>query len=164
VALAQDHGWFVDLVSTPAAVDFLDIEELRAATGRPLHTQPRPRSSDEPRSIPNTSAIIVAPGTFNTINKLAAGISDNHALTMLAEAIGRHTPVVVLPFVNSTFAARRPFIRAVADLRSEGVRVILGEDDRWVPHAPGTGRERIADFPWSSALEEAEAMVPRAKG
>jgi phosphopantothenoylcysteine synthetase/decarboxylase len=159
VTLAQSHGWSVDLVCTPAAFDFVNAEELQGAMGRPLRTEARPRMSDEPRSLPDASAIIVAPGTFNTVNKLAVGISDNHALTMLAEAIGRRTPIVIVPFVNSAFAARRPFARAVADLRNEGVRMILGDDDRWVPHAPGTGSELVADFPWSLALDAAEAMV-----
>jgi Flavoprotein len=34
-------------------------------------------------------AIIVAPATFNTINKWAVGISDTLALGLLTEAIGR---------------------------------------------------------------------------
>ena len=44
--------------------------------------------------------MIVAPATFNTINKWAAGISDTLALGLLTEAIGKKIPVVALPFTN----------------------------------------------------------------
>lgn len=61
-------------------------------------------------------AVIVAPATYNTINKWAAGASDNHALGVLAETFGLGIPVVVLPFVNSALAAHFAFTRRVADL------------------------------------------------
>lgn len=64
-----------------------------------------------PRTLPTTDTVIVAPATYNTINKLALGISDNYALGSLAEAIGRRTPIVVVPFVNAALAARRPTSR-----------------------------------------------------
>jgi hypothetical protein len=88
----------------------------------------------------------VAPATFNTICKLANGISDNYALGTVAESIGRGLPVVILPFVNTALAARQPFQHAVAALRAEGVRVLFGPGE-WEPHPPGTGGERIAGFP-----------------
>ena len=67
-----------------------------------------PQTSDH---CPKADAIIVAPATYNTINKWANGISDNYALGILAEAVGLRIPVVVLPFVNSALASHPAFER-----------------------------------------------------
>jgi hypothetical protein len=96
-------------------------------------------------------ALIVAPATFNTINKLAAGVNDTYALNVVAETIGRGTAVAILPFVNTALATRRPFVRAVQALREEGVKVLLGPG-QWLPHPPGTGDAHLADYPWHAAL------------
>jgi phosphopantothenoylcysteine synthetase/decarboxylase len=154
VKLAQGRGWTVCLIATPAAVPFLDVPALEALTGTAVRSNYR--SPDGPRlhPLPDASAVVVAPATYNTICKLALGISDTYALGVLAEAVGRKVPVAVLPFVNSALAARRPFVAAVDCLRAEGVTVLLGPG-QWVPHPPGTGDERIASFPWASALDAA---------
>jgi phosphopantothenoylcysteine synthetase/decarboxylase len=103
-------------------------------------------------------AVIVAPATYNTINKCAQGISDTYALGLLAEAVSLPIPVVVLPFVNSALAARRPFQRSVGQLRDEGVRVLLGPGEL-EPHHPGTGGQQLDSFPWQLTLDEAERLV-----
>ena len=46
---------------------------------------------------PPDGLVIVAPCSFNSLNKLAGGIADNLALSLTAEAIGRGTPVIVAP-------------------------------------------------------------------
>ena len=85
VHLAQDQGWAVQIIATPPALSFIDIPKLEAQTGRPVRSQYR--GPGEPRS-PRADAIIVAPATYNTINKWVHGISDNYALGILAEAPG----------------------------------------------------------------------------
>ncbi len=139
VGLAQDDGWTVQVIATPAALDFIDVPALERQTGRPVRS--RYRKPSEPRS-PRADAIVVAPATFNTVNKFAAGIADTYALGLLAEAPGLGIPVVVLPFVNNALAARAPFRRSVEQLRAEGVRV------EFEPHPPGAGV-----FPWHLALQ-----------
>ena len=103
-------------------------------------------------------AIIVAPATYNTINKWALGISDTYALGVLAETTGLDVPIVVLPFVNSALASRPPFRRSVDALRAEGVRILLGPAG-FQPHPPRTGGDRIASYPWHLALDEADRLV-----
>jgi phosphopantothenoylcysteine synthetase/decarboxylase len=141
VKLAQERGWVVGVVATPAALAFLDVAGLEAQTGIPVRSEYRAPDQPRTRVLPDASAVVVAPATYNTICKLALGVSDTYALGVLAEAIGRRVPVAVLPFVNSALAARNPFSAAVASLRDEGVRVLLGPG-QWVPHPPGTGGER----------------------
>jgi phosphopantothenoylcysteine synthetase/decarboxylase len=94
VKLAQERSWTVQVVATPAALDFLDLAALEAQTGSPVRSQYR--KPGEPRSRP-ADAIIVAPATYNTINKWANGISDTYALGILAETTGLRVPTVVLP-------------------------------------------------------------------
>jgi phosphopantothenoylcysteine synthetase/decarboxylase len=154
VDLAQERGWDVQVIATPAALDFINVAELEAQTSRPVRSQYRkPR---EPRS-PKADAIIVAPATYNTINKWAAGTSDTYALGILAEAPGLRIPTVVLPFVNSALASRGVFRRSIDELKNEDVSVLLGPGG-FEPHVPGTGKERINKFAWSAALDEAERM------
>lgn len=150
VALAHQRGWDVQVIATPAALDFIDAQALEAQTGRPVRSEYR--KPGEPRS-PKADAIVVAPATYNTINKWADGISDTYALGILAEAPGLGIPIAVLPFVNSALAARRAFERSVSTLRSEGVYVLLGHGD-FEPHTPGTGAGRLANYPWHRVIEQ----------
>ncbi|MCA2224648.1 flavoprotein [Nonomuraea aurantiaca] len=149
VALAQGEDWTVQIIATPPALDFIDAPELEKQTGRPVLSQYR--KPNEPRS-PRADAIIVAPATYNTINKFASGIADTYALGLLSEAPGPGIPVVILPFVNTALASREPFQRSVDRLRAEGVRVLLGPA-QFEPHPPSSGGERIASYPWALALE-----------
>jgi hypothetical protein len=151
--LAQERGWAVQIVATPAALAFIDVTALEALTRRPVRSQYR--SPGEPKT-PPAEAIIVAPATYNTINKWANGISDTYALGILAEAPGLGIPVVVLPFVNSALAGRAPFRNSVQVLRSEGVGILLGPG-QFEPHPPGSGSERIAGFPWHLAMAAVSA-------
>ena len=148
VDLAQERGWTVQIIATPSALAFIDVPKLEAQTGRPVRSQYR--APGEAKT-PPADAIIVAPATFNTINKWANGISDTYALGILAEAPGLGIPTVVLPFVNSALAGRPAFKQNVNALRGEGVRVLLGPGE-FEPHDPGSGGERVSDFPWMLAL------------
>jgi phosphopantothenoylcysteine synthetase/decarboxylase len=155
VKLALEHGWRVQVVATPAALDFLDVPALEAQTGSPVRSQYR--GPGEPRSHP-AAAIIVAPATYNTINKWAQGISDTYALGILAETTALGIPIVVLPFVNSALATRAPFRRSVDSLRREGVHILLGPGGV-KPHEPRTGGDLIPSYPWRLALEEAQRLT-----
>lgn len=155
VKAAQAEEWDVWLVPTPSAMDFLDVPALEALTGHPIRA--RYRKPGEAGKLPPADAVVVAPATYNTMNKWASGISDTFALGLLAELTPSGIPIAVLPFVNASLAANRVFARSVAELRESRVTVLLGEG-AFVPHPAGTGGERIEGFPWSLA-QEAVAQV-----
>jgi phosphopantothenoylcysteine synthetase/decarboxylase len=155
IKLAQEHDWTVQVVATPAALDFLDVPAIEALTDSPVRSQYR--KPGESRSRP-ADAIIVAPATYNTINKWAQGISDTYALGILAETTSLGVPIVVLPFVNSALAARTPFRRSVEDLRGEGVHILVGPGGVQ-PHEPHTGNELITNYPWHLALVEVAKII-----
>lgn len=150
VDLAQAEHWSLTVIATPAALSMIDEPAIARRIGGPVRIdyssagQPRHRSS-------SVDALIIAPATYNTINKLALGINDNYALNVAAEAIGRGVPTVILPFINSALASRHPFHTAVTTLRGEGLKVLFGPGE-WSPHPPGTGEGRLLEFPWKSAL------------
>jgi Flavoprotein len=155
IALAQGRGWIVQIIATPAALDFFDQADVEKQTGNPVKSQygkpgtPRSRIPD---------AIVVAPATYNTINKWAQGISDTYALGVLAELTSLDIPIVVLPFVNSALASRAPFRRSIDSLRDEGIQVLLGPGG-FEPHPPRTGGNVIDTYPWIVALDKVERLV-----
>jgi flavoprotein len=160
VKLAQDRGWTVQVIATPAALEFFDEQAIADQTGRPVRSQYAKPGA--PRSlIPD--AILVAPASYNTICKWAQGISDTYALGVLAETAGLGVPTVVLPFVNTALASRIPFRRSVDSLRAEGVRILLGPGG-FQPHPPRTGGNLASTYPWHLGLDEAERLVDPADG
>ena len=150
---AIDRGWAVQVITTPAALGFIDPAALEKQTGSPVRSHYSPPGSPRSR-IPDT--IVVAPATYNTICKWAGGSSDTYALGFLAEMTGMGVPTVVLPFVNAALASRAPFRRSVESLRDEGVRILLGPGE-FEPHPPRTGGGRA--FPWHLALNEADRLI-----
>lgn len=154
IKAAQQKGWSVSVVATPQALAFVDVPALEELTGRPIRSEQRVPDPESKREVALTDAIIVAPATFDTINKLAAGIADNYALTLIAECIGLPMPVIVVPFVNTSLASRIPYINSVGRLLAEGVHVV-GTPDGWLPHAPGAGAAQRLSFPWAMALRAA---------
>lgn len=150
VTLAQNEGWSVHCIATSAAVEhFLDIPELERATGHQVRTTYR-KPGDEP--LPRADGVIVAPATYNTINKWAAGISDTYVLNQLAELTGLGVKIVVLPFVNQVLAANRVLTRSVEELRQAGIRVLFGPGE-FEPHPPRTGGQVLDTYPWGLALD-----------
>src|SRR3712207_6750038 len=90
VSLAQADGWLVQLIATSSALTFIDTDELERLSGSPVRSD-YATSGARPRASAN-DAVLIAPATYNTINKLALGINDTYALNVAAEAIGRGTP------------------------------------------------------------------------
>ncbi|MCK2244198.1 MULTISPECIES: flavoprotein [unclassified Crossiella] len=156
IRLAQAAGWDVHCLPTEAAAaHLLDLAALAALTGHAVRTgHQRPGVP----KLPKADAVIVAPATYNTINKWAAGIADNYVLTQLAELTGLGVPIAVLPFVNTALAANHVFQRSVDDLRHAGVIVLFGAGG-FVPHPPRTGGEAMKSYPWQLALDSIAART-----
>ncbi|WP_330465027.1 flavoprotein [Streptomyces longwoodensis] len=146
ITAAQERDWEVGVIATPLAMNgFFDTEAVRAQTGRPLRSAWR--RPDEPRPFPAPDALVLAPATFNTVNKWAAGIADTLALGTLCEVAGLGVPIAVLPCVADALAAHPAYRESVARLRSMGVRFA----DPYGGHAgEDGGRPR---FGWERALD-----------
>jgi phosphopantothenoylcysteine synthetase/decarboxylase len=78
----------VELVTDPAALMDIDGNHWIADYGQP------------PLDRFPFGTMLVAPCTFNTLNKLSAGIADNLATAMLGDALGTGCQIVIAPGMN----------------------------------------------------------------
>lgn len=160
ITIAQQHGWSISTIATPSASQFIDNQAVVALTGAPPRSDfNAPSTTGSQRVVRKADAVVVAPATYNTINKLALGIADTYAHTVLAELIGLAVPIVIVPFVNAALAVRQPYLHALGVLRDEGIRVLAGPADQWQPHQPGTGVQQQSNFPWRKAFELAASAA-----
>lgn len=153
ISLAQTDGWNVCCILTPSARNFVNTSRLKQLTGHPVRSEYK--KPDEPDVLPAPDAIIVAPASFNTINKWAAGIADTLALGLVTEAIGKGLPIVTIPAINAAQAKHPAWERSVEILRAAGVRVLHG-NNVYALHPPGEGARHFHTFPWQLALTALE--------
>src|SRR5215472_15851275 len=105
-----------------------------------------PGQADE---LPPADAVVVAPATFNTVNKWAAGIADTFAAALLCELTGLGVPILVVPQVKDALARHVAFRQSLDVLRGMGVRVLFD------PDAPP--RARMPE--WPRVLDELHAVT-----
>lgn len=112
-------------VQTPNALRLISPQELARIPGNHVV-----ESYFDPRITPRPEAgpVVFAPCSFNSLNKLAAGASDNLALAITAEMIGYGRPVVVGLSLNAPLYAHPVVRQSVGTLRSWGVRVVEPQD------------------------------------
>jgi len=121
-------------IPTPNAMRVIAPRELADVKGAQvvesyfdLAIRPRP-----PRGV-----VLFAPCSFNSLNKLAHGIADNLALSVVAEAIGRATPVIVGPSLNQPLLDHPMAQASLRTLPGWGVTIVppvdAGEGPRLAP-------------------------------
>jgi phosphopantothenoylcysteine synthetase/decarboxylase len=113
-------------IPTPHAAPVVAVRELSAVPGNRLVES----YFDEailPR--PPDGLVLVAPCSFNSLNKLAHGIADNLALSLTSEAIGRGTPVLVALSLNAPLYRHPIVAQSIAALRAWGAHVIDPVDE-----------------------------------
>jgi phosphopantothenoylcysteine synthetase/decarboxylase len=108
--------------------ELADVEGARVVQSYfDLAIRPRP-----PRGV-----VLFAPCSFNSLNKLAHGIADNLALSVVAEAIGRGTPVIVGPSLNAPLLNHPEARASLEKLPTWGVAIVppvdAGEGPRLAP-------------------------------
>ena len=147
VSLARDAGWVVRVIATPMGERFIDADRLARLTGDRVRTGFR--MPDEPDELLKADAVVVAPATFNTVNKWAAGITDTFATGLLCELTGAGVPILAVPLVKDELARHVAFGRSLGILRGMGVRVLFD------PQAPPQSR-----MPgWPRVMEELHDVI-----
>jgi len=101
---------------------------------------------------PPRGVVLVAPCSFNTLNKLSLGIADNLGMSIAAEAIGRKTPVLVAVSVNPPLWAHPKSAESVATLRRWSCEILD-------PLAIGDGLTLAHDVDIVEAVRRALARV-----
>src|SRR5260370_656908 len=113
-------------IPTPNASRVIALRDLADVEGAQvvesyfdLAIRPRP-----PRGV-----VLFAPCSFNSLNKLAHGIADNLALSVVAEAIGRGTPMIVGPSLNAPLLAHPEAQASLRKLGSWRVTIVPPVDE-----------------------------------
>src|SRR6266576_5870888 len=103
-----------------AARDLADVAGVQVVQSYfDLAIRPRP-----PRGV-----VLFAPCSFNSLNKLAHGIADSLALSVVAEAIGRGTPVIVGPSLNAPLLIHPVAQASLRKLPEWGVTIVPPVDE-----------------------------------
>jgi phosphopantothenoylcysteine synthetase/decarboxylase len=103
-----------------ASRDLADVEGVQVVESYfDLAIRPRP-----PRGV-----VLFAPCSFNSMNKLAHGVADNLALSVVAEAIGRGTPVIVGPSLNAPLLNHPEAQASLKKLPTWGVIIVPPVDE-----------------------------------
>jgi phosphopantothenoylcysteine synthetase/decarboxylase len=121
--------WSVSVVVTDAAGQWFD----------------QPSDQDRPRP----DLVVACPLTFNTANKVAAGIMDTSAAGALCDALGAGVPVVAVPMVNNRLWGHPVWASTLRTLAGAGIRFVdprTGEVGEPMPVQSGTGPEVVAAF------------------
>ena len=141
-ALAQ-AGWEVRVAVSAAGESWVTPDDLADAVVRSAH-----RDVDEPRERRRPDLVLVCPATFNTVNKLAAGIADTYTASLLAETLGDSTPLVAVPMVNDRLWGHPSWESNLAGLSRAGVTFVDPQSVTPEPRAvaSGTGEQVTADF------------------
>lgn len=143
IAIAQTNGWDVCVIATPEATRFISISELIDLTGHQVRSDYKLPGEADP--LPKADAMLVMPATFNTLNKLALGIGDTLAVSILCESLGRGSPpIVVVPYLKLDLAAHPAFPKSIQFLQENGVRVLYDPEKYPSP----------VIVPWEVVLDE----------
>lgn len=148
-------GWEVTATTSTNAISWVNANALAAAS-KP--TRARPPGSPRPEP---ASAVVLAPATFNTLNKLRGGISDTPALGVLNDAIGQRLPVLVVPMISERLVAHPAWAETLSwldRLRVTFLDPTTGQTGAVKPLRSGTGEEIATRFDpawvtrWANAL------------
>jgi phosphopantothenoylcysteine synthetase/decarboxylase len=163
-AYGADVGWEVRVVATPSALAWINAAAVERVTGfRPLVDQRQP---GQVKRFPTPSRVLVCPATFNSVNKLAAGIMDTYAAGVLCEALASHVPMTIVPMVGGKLWGHPVWDRNLAALTAAGVTFVdvrTGRAGELTPVESGTGPavSEAFDPAWVLPAPETRSRVPR---
>ncbi|NBA10889.1 bifunctional phosphopantothenoylcysteine decarboxylase/phosphopantothenate--cysteine ligase CoaBC [Weissella confusa] len=139
--LLMKQGANVKVVMTQAATEFVTPKTFEALTQHPVVTD---LFDDHNESmIAHVSLadwadyIFVVPATANILAKMAAGIGDDAATSVL---LARHTPVIVAPAMNVNMYENPATQRNLETLREDGVIIIEPAEGMLAEGYAGKGR------------------------
>jgi Flavoprotein len=145
--IADGHQVAVTL--TPTAARWLDDlgerQRLETLTGLPVRSATRLPRKPQPHP---KSDVFVGILSANSVAKLALGIADNQALTVLCECVAT-VPMIIFPRINAAHARQPAWSNHLDALRSAGVELIYG-DHVWPLAEPRMAGPR--ELPWAAIL------------
>ncbi len=128
-------GAEVDVVMTPAALEFVGAITFEALTGRPVHSAifGAGNALDHVKLARAANAIVIAPATADLCARAASGQANDLLTAVLLAA---SAPVLVIPAMNDHMWAHPQTRQNIAHLQSIGYHVVPPDDG---PLAAGEG-------------------------
>jgi phosphopantothenoylcysteine decarboxylase / phosphopantothenate---cysteine ligase len=151
----QDAGATVQVVMSPAAMQFITPLTMQALSARPVITDAwEQQHPDVPNAMPHIEpsrhahAIVVAPATADFMAKLAHGLA-NDALSNLCLARNCATvPLLIAPAMNVEMWQNPATQRNLATLQADGIRVL----------GPASGLQACGEVGQGRLLEVADIV------
>ena len=149
IRLLRGDGDSVRCVLTAGGAQFVTAMTLAALSEQPVHTSLWDLKDEAEMGHIQLSReadlVVVCPATADLLAKMAAGIADDLATTLL---LATDKPVVAVPAMNVRMWLHPATVRNVARLRADGVTVIEPDEGPMACGEYGPGRlptiERIA--------------------
>ena len=136
-------GAEVDVVMTPAALEFVGAITFEALTGRPVHSEifGAGNALDHVKLARSANAIVVAPATADFCARAASGQANDLLTAILLAA---SAPVMFVPAMNDHMWAHPQTKQNVAHLASIGYHVVP-PDEGMLAAGEGSGPGRMPD-------------------
>jgi phosphopantothenoylcysteine decarboxylase/phosphopantothenate--cysteine ligase len=163
IRLARKAGHSVTPVLTAGCAHFVTPMSLAALSESPVYTSLWDLKDEaEMGHIQLSRAadlILVCPATADLIARMASGVADDLATTVL---LATDKPVVVVPAMNVRMWQHPATVRNVAQLRADGITVLDPDDGPMACGEFGPGRlpEPQAIMDWLAAND----LLPRISG
>lgn len=124
IRLLTKAGAKVEAILTKSGSAFVTPLSVEALTGNRTHTEMWDNHSYDMNHIElsrRADLIVIAPATANTIAKLANGIGDDLASTIL---LAKNKPILLAPGMNTEMWENPAFKRNLAQIKSDGATVV----------------------------------------
>jgi len=158
VRLIRKGGGSVRCVLTEGAQHFVTPMSLAALSEQEVHTSLWDLKNETEMGHIQLSReadlVVVCPATADLMAKMAAGIADDLATTLL---LATDKPVLAVPAMNVRMWLHAATQRNVARLRADGVTVLYPDDGAMACGEFGPGRLPEPPFIWDAMLKMLDA-------
>jgi phosphopantothenoylcysteine decarboxylase / phosphopantothenate---cysteine ligase len=156
--LMTEAGHTVDVVPTPAALEFVGTATWEALSGRPVRTDTFEAvdTVNHVRLGREAELVVVAPATADALARTAAGLAPDLLGNVLLTAT---CPVLVVPAMHTEMWQNAATVANVATLRARGIAVMDPDSGRLTGQDTGPGRFPEPERIWAEAQRLAGSSV-----
>lgn len=141
----RERGWSVRAIMTKAAQEFITPLSVGALTSDKVYDDLFSREDEQDvghiRLARDCDLIVVAPATADLMAKMANGLANDLASTVL---LATNRPVLIAPAMNPAMWAHAATLRNVATLRQDGIHTI-GPNKGEMAESGEAGEGRMAE-------------------
>ncbi|HMP57198.1 MAG TPA: flavoprotein, partial [Novosphingobium sp.] len=151
VRLIRKHGGSVTCVLTEGGSKFVTAMALAALSENPVHTTLWDLKNEVEMGHIQLSRsadlVVVCPATADLMARMAAGIADDLATTLL---LATDKPVLAVPAMNVKMWQHEATVRNVSTLRAAGVTVLEPDEGAMACGEFGPGRRHEPPMVWNA--------------